>query len=128
MSIRKERVAEQILAFLGAEIRTLKDPRAGFITLTDVSLSNDLKRAHVFWTKIPHSNGENLGDDGLQFPEQKEIDEVGGMLNQSSGYLKKKIGKELRLRNTPSLVFKYDDSLKRADRLDVLLRATKAEI
>lgn len=127
MSIRKERVAEQILAFLGAEIRTLKDPRAGFVTLTDVSLSKDLKRAHVFWTKIPHVSGENLPEDGLAYPSESEIVEVNKMLVQSSGYLKKKIGQELRLRNTPSLVFKYDESLKRADRLDSLLREAKQD-
>ena len=126
MSIRTDRISEQLLSFLGSEIRLLKDPRAEFITLTDVSVSSDLKRAHIFWTKISGTVSPEPSIDGLGFPDDKEIADVTEALNHSANFLKKKIGRELQLRHTPNLVFVYDESLKRATRLDSLLKQTRS--
>jgi len=122
MSMRTEKVAEQLLGFLGAEVRGVRDPRAILITLTDVSLSKDLKRAHVFWTKMP----EAIGEDGkLGFPDKKEIDEIGKMLFETRKYLKKRIAESLKLRYVPELVFTYDESLERAAKVESLLAETR---
>ncbi len=122
MSMRTEKVAEQLLGFLGAEVRGLRDSRAILITLTDVSLSKDLKRAHVFWTKMPDAPSE---DGKLSFPKPDEIKSIGEMLLDSKKYLKKRIADSLKLRYVPDLVFTYDESLERASRLDSLLAEAK---
>ncbi len=122
MSMRTEKVAEQLLGFLGAEVRGLRDPRAILITLTDVSLSKDLKRAHVFWTKMPDAPSE---DGKLSFPKPDEIKSIDEMLLDSKKFLKKRIADSLKLRYVPELVFTYDESLERASRLDSLLAEAK---
>ena len=122
MSMRTEKVAEQLLGFLGVEVRGIRDPRAILVTLTDVSLSKDLKRAHVFWTKMPEAPGE---DGKLGFPGPDEISAITAMLLDAKKYLKKRIGADLKLRYVPELVFKYDESLERASRLESLLSQVK---
>jgi ribosome-binding factor A len=104
---RMRRVNEAILEVLAAAIATeLKDPRIGFVTVTDVDTSPDLRTARVYVSV--------LGD-----AEERESSMSG--LASSHGFLQSKIASEMRLKRTPTLTFHYDESLDRGDRISRLL-------
>jgi ribosome-binding factor A len=84
----------------------LKDPRIGFVTVTGVDTSPDLRSARVYVSV--------LGDE-----EQRERSLSG--LQSSHGVLQRKIATEMRLKRTPTLTFEYDDSVERGDRISRLL-------
>ncbi len=90
---------EVIGATIGAE---LQDPRIGFVTVTAVDTSPDLRTAQVHVSV--------LGTD-----EEKEATLQG--LRAAHGVIQKAISSQLRMKRTPSLKFVYDDSVERADRL-----------
>jgi ribosome-binding factor A len=85
----------------------LKDPRVGFVTVTDVKTSPDLRHARVYVSV--------LGD-----PEAVEASLEG--LRSAHGYIQGRVGSELRLKNTPTLQFIHDDTAERAQRLEQILR------
>jgi ribosome-binding factor A len=85
----------------------LKDPRIGFVTVTAVDTSSDLRHAKVYVSV--------LGD------EQRRTDTLAGLAS-SRGYLQARMAEELRLKNTPQLAFHYDDTPERGARITELLR------
>jgi ribosome-binding factor A len=84
----------------------LKDPRIGFVTVTAVDTSPDLRHAKV-WVSV-------LGDD-----TQRELTLDG--LRSAHGPLQQAVAKQLRLKQTPQLDFLYDDTADRAERVERLL-------
>jgi ribosome-binding factor A len=105
---RMRRVNEAVREVLSAAITNdLKDPRVGFVTVTAVDTSPDLRHAHVYVSV--------LGD------ERARGDSLAG-LESSHGYLQGRVASELRLKNTPQLDFRYDDSADRGMRITELLR------
>ena len=101
------RVNEAVREVLSARLAEgLKDPRIGFVTVTAVDTSPDLRHARVFVSV--------LGD-----PEQREQTLAG--LQSSHGYLQTRIAAELRLKRTPTLEFVYDESVDRGMRISELL-------
>jgi ribosome-binding factor A len=101
------RVNETIREVLGDAIATgLKDPRIGFVTVTAVDTSPDLRTARVYVSV--------LGD-------QHERERSLAGLRSSHGVLQAKIAGAMRLKRTPKLTFEYDDSLERGDRITRLL-------
>lgn len=105
--IRTGRVGEQIKKELSQLIQTeIKDPRIGFITVTGVDVTNDLSQAKVYLSV--------LGDD-----EQK-ADTLKG-LEKASGFLRSELGKRIRLRHVPELIFKFDESIAYGSRIEKLL-------
>jgi len=108
-SDRMRRVDEAIRQVIGDAIAAdLKDPRVGFVTVTDVKTSSDLSHARVYVSVLgeAHTREETL--DGLR---------------HAHGYLQRRIAGELRLKRTPTLEFSYDDTTDRAMRLDALIDA-----
>jgi ribosome-binding factor A len=85
----------------------LKDPRVGFVTVTDVKTSPDLRHARVYVSVL----GE---------PEAVEASLEG--LRSAHGFLQGRVGSELRLKNTPALQFIHDDTAERAQRLERILK------
>jgi ribosome-binding factor A len=101
------RVNEVIRQVLGDVIaRDLKDPRIGFVTVTDVDTSPDLRTARVYVSVL---GGESERDQAL------------AGLRSSHGFLQGKIAAELRMKRTPTLTFHYDDSIDRGVRISRLL-------
>ena len=101
------RVDEAVRQVLSDALTTaLKDPRIGFVTVTDVRTSPDLRNATVFVSV--------LGDEAQR-------DESLDGLRAAHGYLQGRVASELRLKYTPSLVFEYDDTTDRALRLQALM-------
>jgi ribosome-binding factor A len=84
----------------------LKDPRVGFVTVTDVDTSPDLRHARVYVSV-------------LGAPAEREATMDG--LRSAHGFLQGRIGDELHLKHTPELRFLYDDTAERAARLETLL-------
>jgi len=104
---RMRRVDEAVRAVLSDVItQELKDPRVGFVTVTGVKTSPDLRHARVFVSV--------LGDD-----EAREASLVG--LRSAHGFLQGRIASDLRLKHTPTLDFVYDETIERALRVDALL-------
>jgi len=92
--------------------RDLRDPHLGFVTLTEVEVSDDLSFAKVFWTV--------LGDEA----DKKRSLRV---LNKAKGFLRGEVGRRLRLREAPELIFKYDSSTERGLRIEQILEQIKEE-
>jgi len=104
---RTERLAGQIREELARMITSgLKDPRIGFVTVTRVALTQDLRLARI-------SVGV-LGDKA-----QRDKTMVG--LRQASGFMRRELGKRLQVRHTPELSFEYDEGLDATDRVAKLL-------
>jgi ribosome-binding factor A len=102
---RVDEAVRQVLADAIAE--ELKDPRVGFVTVTDVRTSPDLTSARVYVSV--------LGD-----TPDREASLAG--LRHAHGYLQGRIAQELTLRRTPTLEFRYDDTTDRAMQIEQLLR------
>jgi ribosome-binding factor A len=104
---RMRRVNEAVREVLSARITEgLKDPRIGFVTVTSVETSPDLRRARVYVSV--------LGS------EEERTDTLAG-LGSSHGVLQGAIAQELRMKRTPTLEFVYDESIDRGMRISELL-------
>jgi ribosome-binding factor A len=105
---RSERLGELILAEISDLIaRDIKDPRIGFVTLTRVEMSDDLRYAKVF--------ASILGT------EQEKVRTLQG-LSSATGYIRRHLGRTLHLRYTPELTFLLDASLEHGAKIAQLLR------
>jgi ribosome-binding factor A len=101
------RVDEAMRQVLGdALAHDVKDPRVGFVTVTDVKTSPDLRHARVYVSV--------LGD-----PAAREASMEG--LRSAHGFLQGRVAGELHLKNTPALLFVYDDTAERAQRIEQLI-------
>ena len=104
---RMRRVNEAVREVLSARIAEgLKDPRIGFVTLTSVDTSPDLRQARVYVSV--------LGD-------QRTRDETLAGLGSAHGVLQQAIARELRMKRTPTLQFVFDESIDRGMRITELL-------
>jgi ribosome-binding factor A len=99
-----ERIREELSILL---LRKVRDPGLASVTITDVSVTPDLKIAHVNYS-------------ALVGPEERKA--VAQALRRSEGFLRRELGKVLGLRYAPELLFHYDDSFDRGARIDEILR------
>jgi ribosome-binding factor A len=91
----------------------LKDPRIGFVTVTSVEASSDLRYAKVFVSV-------------LGGPKEREETLAG--LRSSHGYLQERVSEAVRLKRTPQLQFVYDESVDRGMRIQELLQRYEGEV
>ena len=107
------RVDEAIRQVVGDAVAgELKDPRVGFVTVTDVRTSADLRHARVYVSV--------LGDDGLPSTDEQRETTMAG-LRSAHGFLQARIAGELHLKRTPTLEFSYDETTDRAMRVEELI-------
>lgn len=108
MSERTQRVGESIKEEIGRMLEKgeIKDPRIGFITLTDVDVSKDLGYAKVFFSA--------LGD------EKEKANATAG-LNSARGYIRSELARRLRMKHIPEIEFKFDESVEAAARISSLI-------
>jgi ribosome-binding factor A len=90
-------------------MRKVKDPRLGFVTVTGVDLTDDLKIARVFVSCLKE--------------EEKEI--TLDILNAARSFIRSEVGKRVRMKVLPSLEFRMDESVGYGDRIEKLLREIK---
>src|SRR3954454_11139655 len=106
-SERMRRVDEAIREVLSDAITSdLKDPRVGFVTVTAVDTSPDLRHARVHVSGFGDGRARRLSMTALE---------------SAHGFLQRRVAAELRLKHTPQLTFVYDDIAERADRVERLL-------
>ncbi|OQP08025.1 ribosome-binding factor A [Geobacillus sp. 46C-IIa] len=113
MNIRATRVGEQMKKELSDIIgRKLKDPRIGFVTVTDVRVTGDLQQAKVYISVF--------GDD-----EQRE--NTLKALEKAKGFIRSEIGQRIRLRKTPEILFEIDETIEYGSRIERLIRQISDE-
>ena len=104
---RMRRVDEAMRQVLGDVLaQDLKDPRIGFVTVTDVKTSPDLRHARVYVSVLGDSAAQEATLDGLR---------------SAHGVLQRAVARELRLKHTPALEFVYDDTAERGMRISELI-------
>ena len=110
---RSQRVVEQIHRELAEMIRLeVKDPRVGFITISGVEITPDYAHAKVFFTSM---TGE------------AEVPEILQGLRRASGFLRRELGRRIRIHTIPELHFHYDRSVEEGSRLSQLIDAVVKE-
>jgi ribosome-binding factor A len=103
---RIARVSEEFREILAEEIPKLKDPRIGFVTVTGVKVTADLRRAWIYYTA---------------FGDEKERASTRAGLRSARPRLRGVIGKQVRLKYLPELEFEEDATLEQAARIDRLI-------
>ena len=110
---RARKIADQIKVIVASTIeRRLKDPRLGFVTVTDVRVTGDLQNATIFYT---------VYGDGA------DLESTAKALESAKGFIRSEVGKGLTIRLTPSLEFIADAVPEEALRLDNLLARAAAD-
>ena len=104
---RQQRVAEQVRHELSELIeREINDPRLELISVTDATVSSDLREVNVYVSSL---QGETVRD------------EVLAGLEAARGFLRRRLGERLKLRVVPNLHFHWDKSLETGDRISRLI-------
>ena len=110
---RAQRVGEQIRRDLAELLRLeVKDPRIGFIPLTDVEVSSDFAHANVYFTSMTGTEG---------------LDDILAGLRRASGFLRRELGRRIRIHTLPELHFHYDASVERGAALSALIDEAVAQ-
>jgi ribosome-binding factor A len=104
---RLERVRTAIREEVSAILRGFKDPRLGFVSITDVEVSKDARMAKVFVSV--------LGDEKAKKSSLKALE-------SGTGFVRKELGARLQLRHVPEVIFRLDNSIERGARIQNLLR------
>jgi ribosome-binding factor A len=106
MTSRMRRVNESVRQVLSEAVLELKDPRIGFVTVTGVETSPDLRQARVYVSVL-----------GSEIRREQTL----AGLAAAHGVLQSRLGRELRLKRTPQLTFAYDPSVERGVRMTKLI-------
>ena len=112
MSQRLRRVNEAVKEIVAAMLSDLKDPRIGFVTVTDVRTTQDLAVAEIFYTVLPDT-------------AEARADTQAG-LTSAAPLLRREVGAQLRTRRTPDLHFVHDPLPEQGRRIDTLLKGAGA--
>ena len=110
---RSHRVGDQVLREISdLLLRKVKDPRLKGVTLTDVSMSKDLRRAHVYYSIIGTDEQKKQAQEGFE---------------SAKGYIRREIGERLQLRYVPDMQFKYDSSLEYGQKMERIFEELSSE-
>ena len=108
---RSEKVADLVHKEISEMlIKSIKDPRIGFVTITRVSVSEDFRLARVYFSVIGS-------------PEDREKSQEG--LDSARGYMRKELGRRLTLRYTPEIVFQFDPSIEYAVHIGEVIQSLR---
>jgi ribosome-binding factor A len=112
---RTARVNEVIREVLAEELERLSDAKLGFITVTGVEVTPDLRQATVYYSAL------TLGE-----VEGAETDTAEALL-AVKGHLQSVIGRQVRMKYTPHLIFREDPAIRTGERVDEILRRLHSE-
>ncbi len=111
---RSQRVAAQMQRELALIIQSeIRDPRLGLITINEVELSRDLASAKVYFTVLGKAHDQIRKDHDI--------------INRSIPFIRRELGKRMRIRLLPELRFVYDESLDNGMRIDRLINELNSE-
>jgi ribosome-binding factor A len=91
-------------------LREMKDPRIGFVSVTDVEVSGDLRHAKVFVSV---------------YGTDKEKEETLEGLQQAQGFVRKLVGERVKIHHTPEIIFRYDDSIENGVHISEIIKDLK---
>lgn len=91
-------------------LREMKDPRIGFVSITDVEVSGDLRHAKVFISV---------------YGSEKEKEETLKGLQEARGYVRKLIGDRIKIYHIPEIIFRYDDSIEKGVHISEIIKDLK---
>ena len=112
-SQRAQRLAETIHKEISnLLIKGLKDPRIGFVTITSVDVTSDLRQARIYYTLMASQDNRSETKAGL---------------DSCSSYIRQQLGRQLRLRFIPEIHFEYDTSVDYGQHIEKLLREVKTD-
>ena len=113
MKQRTNRVGEQMKKEISEIIgRKLKDPRVGFVTVTDVDVTGDLQQAKVYITTLGNEEERKGTLKGLE---------------KATGFIRSELGQRIQLRVTPELIFEFDRSVEYGNHIEDLLAQVRVE-
>ncbi|MFC6153386.1 30S ribosome-binding factor RbfA [Nocardioides yefusunii] len=111
-SPRVRKIADRIKVIVAEMLeRRIKDPRIGFVTVTDVRVTGDSQHASIFYTV---------------FGEEEQLAETAAALESAKGLIRSEVGKQLGMRIVPTLEFFHDALPENARALDEVLARAKA--
>ena len=110
---RMRRVDESLREVIASEVSVLKDPGLGFVTVTGVATSPDLRNARVYYSVI--------GDEAQREQTQAALDRAAPRIQGA-------VGREVRLKYNPKLTFVFDESIEQGLRIDRLLHEISEEL
>jgi ribosome-binding factor A len=112
-STRQRRVQELLVQDISDILRReMRDPRIGFVTITDAEVTPDLRQARIYFSVL--GSGE-------------EREETGKALNRAAGFIRGEFAKRAQMRYVPELRFVFDSSVDRGARLNALLEQVRQE-
>jgi ribosome-binding factor A len=110
---RSEKVADLIHKEISEMlVKTIKDPRIGFVTITRVTVSEDCRNAKVYFSVAGTHEERERSMEGL---------------SSAKGYIRKELGQRIRLRYTPEIIFKFDPSIEYSIHIGEVIRHLKRE-
>jgi ribosome-binding factor A len=110
---RARKLADRIQQIVAEMLeRRIKDPRLGFVTITDAKVTNDLRDATVYYT-VYGSEGERA--------------DTAAALESAKGIIRSEVGRQTGIRHTPSIAFVLDEVMENASRIDDLLARARAQ-
>jgi ribosome-binding factor A len=107
---RPARVSEEFREVLAEELPRLKDPRIGFVTITGVKVTPDLRSAWVYYTA---------------YGDERERAATRAGLRSATSHLRSELGRQVRLKFLPELHFEEDPTIERAEHIEQLLRTLR---
>ena len=119
VSPRVRKIADRIQVIVAEMLeRRIKDPRLGFVTITDVRLTGDSQQATVFYTVLAGAAGEQS--------DEARAASTAAALESAKGLIRSEVAKQLGMRITPSLTFVADALPESARHLDEVLAKARA--
>lgn len=107
MSYRTQRVEEEMKREIASIIKdNIKDPRVGFVTVTGVEVTPDFRYAKVFVSVYGDDDAIKIAMEGLE---------------KASGYIRKEVSQRVKLRNSPELSFRFDESIRHGAKIAEIL-------
>jgi len=110
---RSDKVADLVQKEISEMLlRSIKDPRIGFVTVTRVKVSDDCRSARVYFSVVGSEEERNRSVEGL---------------NSAKGFLRKELGRRVSLRYTPDLIFQFDPSIEYAIHMEEVFQHLREE-
>jgi ribosome-binding factor A len=117
---RTARVNEVVREVLADELERLSDPRLGFVTVTGVEVTPDLRQATVYYSALAPAGGDAEA-------AAEAAKETAMALRSATPHLQSEIGRQVRMKYTPHLVFREDPAIRTGERVDEILRQLHSE-
>jgi ribosome-binding factor A len=110
---RSERVADLVRKEISEMlVRTIKDPRIGFVTITRVTVTDDCRSARIYYSVVGSRDEKEQSLEGL---------------NSAKGYIRRELGHRMKLKYTPEIVFQFDPSVEYAVHMGELIHHLQEE-